>query len=445
MAINDGLYWYKNVLKKQLKLASRIYLSIAIVLAPIFLMSSANAAVGGWDLNNPVAQGASTVYDATKNVVINGKDFVKDSWVKITPNATQVAKVLARGAAGYALSVAVEQLLGAVDWVLDPANNRIKYYPAGEFPPDPNYQWLLNGVLYNSAQEACKAFWQSVGHGWTFSSVANPTREYPVCVGYNAEQNRYDSYQPAQRVPRVEAVPEQEEKYLPLPVVAQKVISNAENGDTNAQVATTAAAADVVAEAEKDDAKARPIANQAEANAETKPADAAEAEKANEAQGQSKPNEANPEATDISLEFPVFCSWAPTVCEAAQVVISFPNTLTGWWETAKSKSEEWALSISEAWTAAKEWATSEPQEQDSNELEFEDLNIDADQVNLSASNNCPQDSVSFSVMGKSVTLDMPYQPVCDALNFFKPAVLLVGAIASVYIVAGVRTKEEDQA
>jgi hypothetical protein len=47
-------------------------------------------------------------------------------------------------------------------------------------------------------------------------------------------------------------------------------------------------------------------------------------------------------------------------------------------------------------------------------------------------------------MGKSVTLDMPYQPVCDALNFFKPAVLLVGAVASVYIVAGVRTKEEDQ-
>ena len=69
----------------------------------------------------------------------------------------------------------------------------------------------------------------------------------------------------------------------------------------------------------------------------------------------------------------------------------------------------------------------------------------ADKVNLSASSTCPQDSVSFSVMGKSVTLDMPYQPVCDALTFFKPAVLLVGAVASVYIVAGVRTKEEDQA
>lgn len=61
---------------------------------------------------------------------------------------------------------------------------------------------------------------------------------------------------------------------MPLDVVAAQVISNAES-DTDkrpsAQVATTAAAADVVAEAEKDEAKARPIVNQAEANAETNP------------------------------------------------------------------------------------------------------------------------------------------------------------------------------
>ena len=100
--------------------------------------------------------------------------------------------------------------------------------------------------------------------------------------------------------------------------------------------------------------------------------------------------------------------------------------------------------VQQAITDATDWATSEPQQKDPENLEFEDLELDASDVNLTASGSCPQDSVSFSVMGKSVTLDMPYQPVCDALNFFKPAVLLVGAVASVYIVAGVRTKEEDQ-
>lgn len=443
MAINDGFYWYKNVLKKQLKLASRIYLSIAIVLAPIFLMSSANAAVGGWDLKNPVAQGASTIYDATKNVVINGKNYIKDSWVKITPTASQVAKVLARGAAGYALSVAVQQLLGSVDWVLDPANNRIKYYGEGICSKDNCPVLVGNAQIgwFSSRTAACSAAAASYNQGVTSTS-------YTYDSNFTRCQLTKDGKPWGTAVliykPNTATEDTREEKYLPLPVVAQEVISNAESGDTNAQAATTAAAADIVAEAEKDDAKARPIASQAEANATTKPADAAEAEKANEAQGEAKPNEANPEATDLSLTFPIFCNWAPTICEAAQTVISFPQTLTNWWETGKTKAEEWATSISESWTAAKEWATSEPQEKEPENLDIEDLNIDADQVNLSGSSTCPQDSVSFSVMGNSVTLDMPYQPVCDALNFFKPAVLLVGAVASVYIVAGVRTKEEDE-
>ncbi len=458
MAINDGFYWYKNVLKKQLKLASRVYLSIAIVLAPIFLMSSANAAnVGGWTLGGAVAQGASTVYDATKNVVINGKKFIKESSVKITPSASQVAKVLARGGAGYALSVAVEQLLGSVDWVLDPANNRIIYNGEPTDIDDPAlkvYFLAGGGSKHSSAAAAAAATCQFMKTAQSYYNLTGSYTSFYVgevgenrtgvyCTMVNGGTSHYSFDILAN--PNYDPNAETEEKYLPLPVVAQKVISNAESGDTDAQAATTAAAADIVAEAETDNTKARPIASQAEANATTKPADAAEAEKANEAQGETKPNEANPEATDLSLTFPIFCNWAPTICEAAQTVISFPQTLTNWWETGKTKAEEWATSISESWVAAKEWATSEPQEQDSNELEFEDLNIDADQVNLSGSSACPQDSVSFSVMGKSVTLDMPYQPVCDALNFFKPAVLLVGAVASVYIVAGVRTKEEDQA
>jgi hypothetical protein len=444
MAINDGFYWYKNVLKKQLKLASRIYLSIAIVLAPIFLMSSANAAnVGGWSLGNPIAQGASAVVNATKTAVINGANVIKNSTAKITPPASQVAKVLARGAAGYALSVAVEQLLGSVDWVLDPANNQIKY----KLPSDPTGAYLYNrpssgpgGPFIYTLSQAQSMVCQTVNSisnsnykltncnitGVNTSNPAKPIFYFTYDqINSNGSQERgkssyYDSYGRA-----VAETPE-EEKTIPLETVAQKVISNAAGGDASAQQAIVAAAQDIINEAETDQTKARPIVNQLEANAET-----------------ATQEEAPP--LDLSLEFPKFCSWAPVVCEAAQVVLTFPNTLTEWWETANTKAEEWALSISEAWAAAKEWATSEPEEQDSNELEFEDLNIDADQVNLSGSSTCPQDSVSFSLMGKSVTLDMPYQPVCDALNFFKPAVLLVGAVASVYIVAGVRTKEEDQA
>lgn len=453
MAFNDGFYWYKNVLKKQLKLALRIYLSLAIVLSPIFLMNAANAAnVGGWTLGGGVAQGASTVYNGTKNVIINGADYIKKGTAKITPNAAQVAKVLRGGAAGYALSIAVEQLLGSVDWVLDPANNQIVYSKpeqtcdrSGSTCPSSQYLWKNDSTTGSTPQSACSNM--KVNSPWKNSGVDIVSDVEAWCLVTNADSGSQIRNSVVNRVsnPYYDgSVADDEKKTLPLDVVSAQVISNAESGDTNAQAATTAAAADIVAEAEKDDAKARPIAQQLESTAKTTPADEAAAEKANEATGTQTQNPANPDTTDLTLEFPIFCNWATSVCEAAQVVISFPHTLTNWWETGKSKAEEWALSISESWAAAKEWATSEPQEKEPEKLDIEDLNIDADQVNLSGSSACPQDSVSFSVMGKSVTLDMPYQPVCDALNFFKPAVLLVGAVASVYIVAGVRTKEEDE-
>lgn len=425
--------WIKTFLRK--------IISILLVYS-LFFTNTAHAAVGGWDLKNPVVQGASTVYDATKNVLINGKKFIKESSVKITPPASQVAKVLARGAAGYALSVAVEQLLGSVDWVLDPANNQIVYTQ-----PNPNnlpHHYGVAAFIAPTKEAACNAY----------------TSRYPmpdknkkgvyvsgmICYQWNDSQNRFLQWEiRLVNNPAYDPNAEEEQKTLPLETVAQKVISNAESGDTNAQVATTAAAADIVAEAEKDDAKARPIASQAEANATTKPADAAEAEKANEATGTSQPNTANPEATDIALEFPVFCSWAPTVCEAAQVVISFPNTLTDWWETGKSKSEEWALSISEAWTAAKEWAKNDENEDTDNDPpEIQEIDIGAlDTSTFKGVAGCPapiQVPITFGTGGET---EISYEPICQLADKWSFVAPLIGFLSGAMILVGVGRKGED--
>lgn len=463
MAINDGFYWCKNVLKKQLKLALGIYLSIAIVLSPIFLMSSANAAnLNGWQVGVSGYLGGGKVgLEAVKDVMLNGQKHTKRSTSSLSVPALRVAKVLAGGVGAVALAEAVTMLLGAgVDWVLDPANSRVLYTdPQNPIPPtDPSVQYIyesssaigsvrqfsslnllcsyIKSVRNFSASDTCSLDTNQDG---TVSGRVVVVGSNGVSYGQFGSRVANPAYNPSADKP------EENQKSIPLTTVAAQVISNADSHSNpdqrRAAVATVEAAAqDIINEAEQDDSKSRPLTTPLESNASTATTESATGTA-------TKPNTANPQAppevADIALEFPVFCSWAPTVCQAAQVVISFPPTLTNWWETAKGKAESWASSISESWAVAKEWATSEPQK-DSNEFEFEDLNIDADQVNLSGSNTCPQDSVSFSVMGKSVTLDMPYQPVCDALSFFKPAVLLVGAVASVYIVAGVR-KEEDQA
>lgn len=404
------------------------------------LISQANAAVGGWDLKNPIAQGASTVYDATKNVLINGKKFIKESSVKITPPASQVAKVLARGAAGYALSVAVEQLLGSVDWVLDPANNQIKYKPKADPQTCSGYQDRSTMQIFCSAQDFVDSHKEK--NNW-FSAVVtsvNVRGQYAdIYFCFKAKESDSSCITSMGTTTVITGTDQTEEQTIPLPVVAERVISNAENGDTSAQAATTAAAADIVAEAEKDDAKARPIASQAEANATTKPADAAEAEKANEAQGEAKPNEANPEATDLSITFPIFCNWAPTICEAAQTVISFPQTLTDWWNTGKTKAEEWATSISESWTAVKEWAKSDPPEDTELEIpEPEQPQIDTE---IAFGGSCPADHQAEINMGVGV-IKMPisYEPICTTVSTAKPVLIFVGFFIAALIIGGVKTE-----
>ena len=424
-----------------MKTIIKILICLSLIYTPMF----ANAAVGGWDLKNPVAQGASTVYDATKNVVINGKNYIKDSWVKITPTASQVSKVLARGGAGYALSVAVEQLIGAVDWVLDPANNRIIYY---ENDPNDlaklNQLWIIvgcgavdkciaRGEAFSSASNACNYY--ASKWGYTVKNINSISSTVAECKFKETSSGQYVRLEPN---PIYDPDSKPEEKYLPLPTVAQKVISNAEAGDVNAQVATSAAAADIVAEAEKDDAKARPIASQAEANATTKPADAAEAEKANEAQGEAKPNEANPDATDLSITFPIFCNWAPTICEAAQVVISFPQTLTGWWESANQKADDWATSISQAY---EDFMRDDELPNDDTTLDISEIPTPELQENaISWGAACPADvSIPISMQGVSSTLVFSWGPWCQLLSIIKPAIIASAYIGAAFIVLGLRT------
>lgn len=430
-----------------MKTIIKIFICLSLIYTPMF----ANAAIGGWNLSNPVAQGASTVYDATKNVLINGKDFVKNSTVKITPTASQVSKVLARGAAGYALSVAVEQLLGAVDWVLDPANNQIRYIdPATAQPTDPAdpsnqyIYWISYGLSEqkSSMEEVCKlAQYRQNG--------SKPESEYSHCVLHNDSIYVASSwwnvgYRVANPAYDPDAPPDEEEqKTLPLDVVSQQVISNAEANDTNAQVATTAAAADIVAEAETDQSKARPIASQAEANAETKPADADAAASANTGAATATP-QADPVTgeqappTDISLEFPVFCNWAPTVCQAAQVVISFPQTLTGWWESANQKADDWATSISQAY---QDFMRDDELPNDDTKLDVSELPTPELQENaISWGAACPADvSIPISMQGVSSTLVFSWGPWCQLLSIIKPAIIASAYIGAAFIVLGLRT------
>lgn len=127
------------------------FISLLLILSST--LSNATT-VGAWTLSNPMAVGASILYDGLKGTVT--------SLVLITPNASQVANVLKGGVAGIALQLAVEQLLGAVDWVLDPANNQIKYKDPNEVTNRQRAWAAYNpsnatNTFFLTSQQACVA------------------------------------------------------------------------------------------------------------------------------------------------------------------------------------------------------------------------------------------------------------------------------------------------
>ncbi|MCU4622436.1 hypothetical protein KTJ54_09975 [Acinetobacter radioresistens] len=398
------------------------------------LITQASAAsLGGWSLGSPVASGASAIVNGTKEIILNGASKIAKGTAKITPNPAQVAKVLARGAAGYALSVAVEQLLGAVDWVLDPANNQISYIDPNQ-PQEPfsKYYYQPPGQSYKCySLSDCRSRVQASNkdnkvNSCVFLSSGNMSCSITTASGQkiNYELRRYVN-------PVYDPAADPERKSIPLSTVAQQVISNAAGGDMSAQQAITAAAQDVINEAENDSAKAAPIVQQLEASK------AIEAE--NTATGEQTQNPANPNVTNIKLEFPAFCGWAPTVCEAAQTVISFPITLTGWWNTANQKADSWANSISQSWAEAKEWATSEKNED--TELDIPDQEQPDIDTDIAFGGMCPDDRQAEINMGVGV-IKMPisYEPICTTVSTAKPVLIFVGFFVAALIIGGVKTE-----
>lgn len=433
-------------------------LSLTICLTPS--LTFAGLSSSGWTLKNPVAKGASVAYDGIKNVLINGKNVAKTSTALITPNATQVAKLLGKGVAGVALSFAVEQLLGKVDWILDPANNSIVYKEpdtsTSSTPPDYReyfgivdfygYQNAYTTDLTNAAKTACSREGGLYGYTYvshTISRMYVPGETGKVTALCNVkDSSNYESKRSVSfnyyYVASNPTKPQESDdtKSIPLDVVAQKVISNAEAGNSDAQVATTAAAADIVNDAQKDDAKARPIVNQLDANSKTE----TDADAGN-ATGETKPNTTTG-GTDLSLTFPVFCTWAPTICEAAQTVISFPTTLTDWWNESKQKTDSWAKSISDAYASSKEWFQKEPEKNnDGTEVDidtptpFDNSVFSKDR--FAVSRQCPiPEQHTISLSGVSVNFSFDMTPLCQVLILARPALVACSYLYAAYIVIG---------
>lgn len=220
------------------------FLAFALSFFLIFTSTSTLAASPvGWSTSpaDVIMNGAQATITAIKG---SGSGALQ-SVVKHAPTAANVGKKLIRGGGAAALLIAVPQIIGAgVDWVLDPANNRIVYTEGGageEITPATPMIWKAGGgapnsYIYATPQAAARAMcaFKKQSYGAPYK-IAN-TVWYVPCKRADGSIDTWDVqgktnpiYDPS--VPNPEPV----KKYVPISTVAAKVIANAAAGEPNSQ------------------------------------------------------------------------------------------------------------------------------------------------------------------------------------------------------------------
>lgn len=187
---------------------------------------------GNWILNPSVTVNTSGIahYTAYKT---NQREYY-DSYANLDLTAAIVRSLHDGDMQQWqAVKDAANELTGVTDWVLDPANNQIKYKEQPSDPSlNPNFQYkCTNGSIVNTTRECGEAtLLNPPSHISGATSVVgcsvpeNVNQDF-ACA-YKWPSGFQSSFLAGTSVTRVEALPEEEQKTLPLDVVAQKVISN---------------------------------------------------------------------------------------------------------------------------------------------------------------------------------------------------------------------------
>ncbi|MGQ0897204.1 virulence factor TspB C-terminal domain-related protein (plasmid) [Acinetobacter baumannii] len=128
---------------------------------------------------------------------------------------------------------------------------------------------------------------------------------------------------------------------------------------------------------------------------------------------------------DIKLDFPVFCDWAPTVCQAAQAAIEFPKTFV----EKFNKWDDWLNRETKAYT----YDETKLDTEDKRSFDFSVFN----ENRFNVDDKCPApEPHTFTLAGQTVSFSFDLMPVCSILEMAKPALIAASYIYAAYIVIG---------
>lgn len=384
---------------------TKVFTSFLIILLNFTMFNTAHAtsiADSGWNITSSIVNGATTTFNATKNKIINGASVAVSGVAKITPTGPQVGKFILKTGLTLAVTVALDELVNGVDYVLDPANNSIIYKPKstlntvclsdGSNCQSSQYLFYSNGKYYVSSDVACSALMSEFsGSSYKLSGSSCTVRDSSgnFVVSNTSSKVVNPSYDP-------NAIPDDKPKSIPVDVVGSRIVSDAATQE-DARVYTNSVANTVTATNEDDQViPARVLTDQLE-NTATYPS-----ETTAETKTETKTNEDGTTTQESTTDLPAACSWMPSVCEFASKAINFMNS----------------------------------DSVDSDSVETPERELDSKSFNpnmYASSSQCPADkTLSMNIVGRSYSKTFSFSDICRELsslsNLVMAAAYAYGAI-----------------
>lgn len=213
----------KTIIKKILL----VYISLVLIFAPSSIVYAASPA--GWAFNS---------YDVAKSVVTALKGGASASVaVAKSPITSKIAKGIVGGViAGAALPLAISQISGialnAVDWVLDLANNQIKYkdktVTTGTWYYTPAYSSIVGGY---TLQDACDAV---AKYRYKQYNVVGTWDSSTKTCRVSGDKNEVLPFE------FTSMTKSNDYKTIPIPTIADRVYDNAKTDSASASVVNDA-------------------------------------------------------------------------------------------------------------------------------------------------------------------------------------------------------------
>ena len=390
-----------------------VFLSVFLFISAPFAAHANIVTATGKYLINAVKHVPGAVRVDATNTATGAKHVIKHGISSADLGKSIGAGIVGFGVgtgAGLAFKAITGLALDAVDWVLDPANNRIVYkVPDASAPisPSDQYYWEYGGQRFKTGEKACQA--TSTGGGYVYTKtvinsstkvtcyVRNTSTNSPEELSHSIFRSVNPAYNPAAPAPTKDV-------YLPFDTLATKTLELADAGNASAQKDVE----DYVANKAQNGDLDNELDNATDITAPENP------EEPNPDEPKECPS-GSVKVDDVCVKIPDSDGDEPLFCDSSE----FTKKVCDWIDWTQTEHDE--------------------PEPDAGKVDIidksEDLSIDNDRIDFS--NQCPAPTpINTSVGGFPISTELNYQPLCDFFEMLNPFVIGMGGISSALIIAG---------